>query len=965
MANFTETELESAVSKFVRNEVKTERTDLGPLSTGYTFEEVQEFVASTLVFDPSAVFYLLSLAANRVNQDVTQALEYLDDIIVAIDEVGRDTTKVTQTSLLEDAAAALLEVERTIETKNAITERPFNRYTQALDTFTSKSLTPNVRRLGPGTGLGDTYEIVRPPQKAQSSIKTNIAELRDLHEVIIEEATQLTVAMSEFLAANLPLVSIQTSLPKIRNDLRSWKSQLDAASKDGAIEITRDVFLSINAGRSVVTNLTSISDPREERMKSSSTSSDRAAAYSDATYPAAESTPAELTTTISAPYRTTPTANEVKLEVDGGVEQTATLPEATQASISGSRDENYDIFLVDAAAEMTSGSAGPYTVPAAPDNVFEIYADGVGYSAILTSGSRTAAQVAAEIDAATRIDGSPGTFSVVGTASDDAGSLKLAHDTAGDHVLTLGDALALNTALGFTNEQSAEGETANNQLRLIVDDDNTVVLSLSTAGSRTAAQVAAELDASSSLVNVTTEVVTTSTGSITVIKITSAEYGEYSHLKVESSTTAQEELVETLGLAEDQDDRGSFVLLEHFDQAIQAQISGVETDQSRTVKASGNGGTAVKAGAAYYLSLPSGTLSGLGISTTDTLRISNGENLGWYNINGLSIGGADDRVYVDRPLPATTGAEAQNQEWSIVHDVLIIRSLVSDTTSKLKVNSASAYLVVGMSLATHLGTVSGVRIKEGAKFLNFSREDVVAGDVLTLRGPTYTTQHTVSSVTYDGYQIEVTPQVKNDLAGHEYTIESEGALAYDVFYEDLTDWFTSTLSPSKYDEDILAFERTLNPLLVNKNPSAALVGTADTEAQTLRNIYSTLSSLLADFTTSVVPRIDALLDMLQERGMDRAHDLLLLGEFSEFFGVTKDGSSYGGNLLEKLRSIAQNDVPQGRSQSSDNADDRLEGSYNETDAEYDFSDQDEETGVREIDNLPDLAEDEDVLNRSL
>ena len=90
MANFTSAELSAAVTKFVREDVKTERTDLGPLSTDYTFSEVREFVASTLVFDPSAIFYLLSLAANRVNQDVIQALEYLDDVIVAIEEVGGD-----------------------------------------------------------------------------------------------------------------------------------------------------------------------------------------------------------------------------------------------------------------------------------------------------------------------------------------------------------------------------------------------------------------------------------------------------------------------------------------------------------------------------------------------------------------------------------------------------------------------------------------------------------------------------------------------------------------------------------------------------------------------------------------------------------------------------------------------------------------------------------------------------------
>ncbi len=66
-----------------------------------------------------------------------------------------------------------------------------------------------------------------------------------------------------------------------------------------------------------------------------------------------------------------------------------------------------------------------------------------------------------------------------------------------------------------------------------------------------------------------------------------------------------------------------------------------------------------------------------------------------------------------------------------------------------------------------------------------------------------------------------------------------------------------------------------------------------------------------------------------------------------------------------MRSIAQNDAPLGRSIDQDNVDDRLTGSYEETDADFDFSDQDNESGVTQIDDVPDLDEDADVLNRSL
>ena len=964
MANFKDTEIEAAVSRYVRDTVKTERTDLGPLDTGYTFDEVREFVASTLIFDPSAIFYLLSLAANRVNQDVTQALEYLEDIITGIDEVGRDTVVVSQTSLLADAAAALLEVQRTIEDRNAISARPFSRYTQALDRFTDRSLTPNIRRLGAGTGPGDAYEIVRPPQQAQSAIKADLVELRDLHPTVVSEARQLTEALSEFLNANLPLVAIQKSVMKVRTDLRSLKTAFDGSTRDGAIEKTRDAFLAIQAGKAVITNLTTISDPRESRMASTATSTDRASAYS----PSSTATPAQISTQVSAPYLITPTTNQIKLEVDGGTEQVITLADPDRAFVLGSVGETYDIHGV-STAEMTSSLSEPYTVPASPDNVFEIYADGIGYTATLTSGSRTAAQVAAEINAANRIDGSPGTFDDVGTASDSSSSLKLEHDTEGSHSITLGDAPVLNASLGFTNKQTAVGEDANNELRLLVEDVVVVTAALTNGAARTAAQVASDIGASPYL-EAEAALLTTATGDITVVKIYSTAYGEASHVKIESLTPTQQEAAKTLGFSEGQESRGAYFKLSELISALEA--AGLEMETSFSTPYQGNDGEAVNIAGDYKLRLASGTLSS-DVTSNDMLFISNGANAGWYPISSVSLGGSYDELTVARPFSATTGAEAQNQAWQIHRDLLFILSEDSTISSKLKINMASANTPLGLTEDTYIGSVSGVRVLLSGKPLNFTREDVVAGDKLTLRGPTYTTEHTITAVTYDGYQIEVTPEVPNDMSAHLYKIESAGALAYAEFISNLEDWFTSQLEPSKFDEDIQELERVLNPLLVNKNPSAALVGSARNTANNLLRLYTRvfptdplpLDEILSDFTTPVAPRIDALLDMLQERGMDRAHELLLLGAFDAFFGVSKDSSSYGGNLLEKMRAIAQNDVPLGRSIKRGNVEQRLTGSYEEADADYDFSDQDREDGATEVDDIPDLDPEEDILNKGL
>jgi hypothetical protein len=647
MSNFTDQEQIDAVSKYVKSDLKTERTDLGPLSTDYTYQEVLEFAASVFLFDPSSIFYLLSLGANKVNQKVISALEYLDDIITAVDEVGKDTQPVEQTSLLEDAASSLLKIEQTINTKNVVSESQFGGYTKAVDKFIDVSLTPNVLS---STGLAspNTFEIVRPPQQAQAAIKTATPSLRTTHQSILSEASQLTDAISELLSQDLSVIAVQKSVNKIRTDLRALKTAFDSATVDGAIELTRDAFLDLNAGKAVINNLTSITDPREPRMESTSSSSDRARAAS----PAVNVTSAKVTGSKSGPFHIIPTTQDTLIfSIDSGSDQPTTFIPEDPAFILGTNDGPFDIHDSQK-ANLTSSSAGPYTVPASPDDIFDIYVDGIGYRATLTSGSRTAAQIAVEVDAATRIDGEPGTFSAVATASDSSGSLKFEHDTLGAGSVVIGDQTTLNTAIGFTDGQDSNdtsspsylttrGVDANNSIRFLVDDINFITASLTNGATRTAAQVASDIAAASVLIDASTEVVEANPSDITVVKVLSLSYGDGSYISPEPSTSVHELAMSTLGFTDIQESRSSYL---DIDDAVSAiSLTGATASASKTTLQSGTGGTAVKDGSDYKLKLVSGTITA-SITTDDMLLITGGENGGWYTITTISLGGAFDEL---------------------------------------------------------------------------------------------------------------------------------------------------------------------------------------------------------------------------------------------------------------------------------------------------------------------------------
>ena len=969
MSNYTDQELESAVSQYIRDEVQTEREDLGQLSADHAFTEVREFVASTLVYDPSSIFYLLTLAANRVNQDVLNALVYLDDVQTAIQEMGRYTTKVTKTSLLEDAAAALLEVDRVLTDKNAITERGLSRYRSSLDKFTSASLTPNIRQ-ETGGSFPDTYQIVRPPQKAQSAIKESIASLRDAHTTVLAEAAQLAVAMDEFVAENLPLTAIQTSVGKVRTDLRALKSEFDAAStEDDAISLTRDAYLRIAAGESVMTNLSSISDPRDPRMQALSNTADRAqAAYGNDS----EGTAAQVAATISAPWELTPTSNQLILDVDGAGDVTIDLPVDEVASIAGNIGEYYDIHG-DQQANLTSTNVTGSTVPASPNNVFDVYIDGVGYRVTLTPGYTLTGVLATAVNGAARIDGAAGTLDDVATALNDSGYLRIEHDTAGLGDVVIGDQDVCNTALGFVSGQDSDdlsatrGLEANDRIQFLVDDTLVVEVALTAGPARTAAQVADDISTTSPFIGASVAVQDVlPTGTQNVVEVQSTSWGAISSIAPYPTTSAHEASMETLGFYPSQSDRAGYTDLGDVASAIEEATPLLSVERDETEVQRGADGLAREDGGVYYLDIgPVGTLNGP--VAGDSLRVERGSNVGWYRVVSLTTldGGTRDALEVERPFPVVTGSGAQSQVWSVQRRLAQIVTVSSYLSTAIEVKSASANSVLGLPVGEVRGTVTGLKVLTAGKPESFTRNDVRENDWVTIGSAGTTTTHQVLAVTEDGYQLELTPQVSNDVVGELYKIESEGDVAYDSFIALLDDWL-STVASSQFSEDILALERVLNPLLTNKNPSTGLINDASNKAAALRELYTGsgpgLKEILEGFTVTSVERIDSLLDMLLERGLGRAHDQLLLGQIANFFGMTKDGASYGGSMLEAMRSIAQEDVPQSRDESEDHVDSRLISSVEEPDADLDFSDQDDETGITETDDIPDPDEEDAFLN---
>lgn len=115
-----------------------------------------------------------------------------------------------------------------------------------------------------------------------------------------------------------------------------------------------------------------------------------------------------------------------------------------------------------------------------------------------------------------------------------------------------------------------------------------------------------------------------------------------------------------------------------------------------------------------------------------------------------------------------------------------------------------------------------------------------------------------------------------------------------------------------FDGDISAIQRILSPLI--SKPAESQLKDAKRVLQDVRNRIQTLLALL----TSVIVRSDhsqfysiavQILSSLEERGLDRAHELLSSGQFSLFFSLDNTNSSKSNRLLTAIETVARQDLP--------------------------------------------------------
>lgn len=284
-------------------------------------------------------------------------------------------------------------------------------------------------------------------------------------------------------------------------------------------------------------------------------------------------------------------------------------------------------------------------------------------------------------------------------------------------------------------------------------------------------------------------------------------------------------------------------------------------------------------------------------------------NDGKYEISALGTTPLDVTLTTRMPVPSSTGNLPIACTASVGRDAVVFASLSPSLTASILVSSTSTAFSYLFSTSPQYASSTTTYF-----VLPSSPKGLAEGDTLELHYTSVAVADYAEVITeVSGVQLTLAHAVPAVLPAFKFDVNSPLPFArvrrkavnnYDVVKRAANTWLASL------DTDYFLYLATkLNPLLVNTNPTPALVGDAVAALQAMYITLSGASALLLAYTSDVVPQVDVMVNSLREKGADRAIDLLLECRFSEFMGAPADDMSYSTYAQSVLREVMRNDLP--------------------------------------------------------
>jgi hypothetical protein len=256
MSDFSNSEIMAEVAKIFRAGLNPGH-DGGTLNTATEYRQLMEMASITFLMNNDAIFYAAMLARNRLNALTVQEIAYVEDILVALEDLAQIGRPTVDIATLNNASTTLL----TLDSSNSVAGRPeLARFTNLMTQFAG-GLYSNV--VSQSTGA-----LVRPREEAREVIRQDLAALKELHAQVLTGASSLRDVLDNYVAMDIPSKVSAASFANIRNNLDSMVTTLENASSEQNIAKSRSMLLTTLASKVAITTIAEFSDPREVKYRS-------------------------------------------------------------------------------------------------------------------------------------------------------------------------------------------------------------------------------------------------------------------------------------------------------------------------------------------------------------------------------------------------------------------------------------------------------------------------------------------------------------------------------------------------------------------------------------------------------------------------------------------------------------------------------------------------------------------------
>lgn len=328
MADYSNAELLNEVSKVFRASLNPGKEG-GTFNTFIEYQQLLEMTSVTFLFNPDSIFYIARLAANQLNSILVQEVAILEDMLVALDDLGQIGSPIRDTTTLSNARTSIL----SLDAAESVTNRPESqRFARQMDTFAAQ-LRKNL------VSLEKDGAFVRPREEARNLIQANLVKLSALHAQLLDQIFSLRDALVEFLSLDLPSKVSTTALSSVSSRLQANIDEISTNTDTENVAASRRLFLETLANKVSVEILSTFTDPTEFKYRSPNRPIPSTLKhYGRVT---GQGTPASVTTN-AGPW-VLPVSAPLVLSVSGGAPITLNLDTIKGAVLNARNSQAYEI----------------------------------------------------------------------------------------------------------------------------------------------------------------------------------------------------------------------------------------------------------------------------------------------------------------------------------------------------------------------------------------------------------------------------------------------------------------------------------------------------------------------------------------------------------------------------------------------------------------------------------------------